>query len=592
VKAIGKFYLAKRKLDLKKGETLEREPRINMVTKIKKLLTRAFNLRQDGIIECELGNCSITTEIQRLLGQYSYELVDQQFSKSDLISVLSEIASEVDSERFSGDYRSLLIADFAAAAKGAVPQSDSLPSIVSELIGELIEIGHDPNDLLALGQQLVLSNGRPADKRFEDFVSNLRAGPRQYTTITSFEDVQLEDDRAVEIGSLVLRGQKHDFSPLLEKIESSSFPPEYKDFLKGSVNPLANKVSVEMPTMNFGPGEAREVGAIEISKAVDVLSIQDPNVLIIEPRERKQSRMIVLDSSMLPVQVSAANRLELYGKNLDSESLTELELILQAIRPILVKPAKQLTEFERRILTGMHFYRKGNSAFDSVDKVVNYVVSLESMLVMRGERPSTTLPRRVLEVLSVGIEYRPLMRKALENAYHHRGEILHSGVIDKRESDRVAAELRELNRRLLGIITEYTGRPSCDTLRQFIEMIERDTITKREAMLSNVLLEINRDYSGKGVLKKSDGSPVGDVEFTLSCKDDGRYVYIIGSMKRFNLTGSITDDRKHYVEATFDGVSGSYKLSLSAPFNPKSLIRMLGGQLAEIPFKVQEMLRM
>lgn len=396
---------------------------------------------------------------------------------------------------------------------------------------------------------------------------------------------------AVEIGSLVLHGLKHDFSPLLEKIESSSFAPEYKDFLKGSVNLLANKVSAEIPAVTFGPEEAREVGVREISKAVDVLSIQDPNVLITEPRERKHSQMIVVDSSTLPIQASAANRLELYGKDLDSESLIGLELILRAIRSMLVEPVKQLTQFERRILTGMHFYRKGNSAFDSVDKVVNYVVSLESMLVMRGERPSTTLPRRVLDVLSVSIESRPAMRKLVENAYHHRGEILHSGVIDKTESDRVATGLQELNRRLLGIMIEYIGRPSCDTLGQFTEMIQKDAVSKREVMLRNAVLKINEEYHGKGMLMKSDGSPVGDVEFTLCYKDDGRYVYILGYMRHFRLTGSITDDTYH-VEATFDGVSGIYKLSLSRSFNPMSLIRLLADQSVKIPFKVQEMQHM
>ena len=76
----------------------------------------------------------------------------------------------------------------------------------------------------------------------------------------------------------------------------------------------------------------------------------------------------------------------------------------------------------------MHFYRKGNAAFDNRDKVVNYIVSLESMFVMPGEHPSNTLPKRVIDVMGVSEEYRSDVRRLMEDAYHHRGEILHLGV--------------------------------------------------------------------------------------------------------------------------------------------------------------------
>jgi hypothetical protein len=182
------------------------------------------------------------------------------------------------------------------------------------------------------------------------------------------------------------------------------------------------------------------------------------------------------------------------------------------------------------------------------------------------------------------------MRELVEDAYHHRGEILHYGITDKKKSDRISVELRELDRWLLGVLLEYSSRPGLNIFKQFIDAIEKDAVANREAMLANAVLEINRDYCGIGILKKTDGSAVGDIEFTVSYKDDGRYVYILGSMTSFRLSGSITETG-YSIEATFDGVEGKYMLNLAVSFNPLVLIELLRGQRDAVSFKVREMSR-
>jgi hypothetical protein len=552
------------------------------------LARQQVRLGNSQIMECELGKSRVKNYMEEVLSHYSYEVLEGQFDRSGVSPVLDEIADMLDSDLFPADCLRILIADFAAGPEAST-DDNQLQRIVVELIGGLVQNGHHTRDLLSLGQQMALDDGRSADERFRTFLSYLFMAPRRFTVLTGLQDVRLEDAAAVPIGNVTLFGREHDFSSLLRGVESSTIQKEIRDLFAEAIKSLSNKVSLQISTIGFGPEHALDHCDEEIAKAIDVLSLQDPRALIREPREH-HSTMMVLDDRSLPVHMSGTRRLELYGKELDAETLASLDRILQITRHIIMKAPARLSEFERRILTAMHFYRKGNSAFDFVDKVVSYIVCLESMLVMKGERPSTTLPRRVLDVLCVSKEYSPRMRKLVEDAYRHRGEILHYGITDEEKSERVSAELRELDRWLLSILLEYTCRPGLKTFKQFIDAIEKDAVAKRQAMLANAVLDINKNYSGRGILKKTDGSAVGDIGFTVSYRDDGRYVYILGSMTSFRLSGSITET-EYFIEATLDGVEGKYMLSLAVSFNPHVLIELLSGRRGAVPFKVREMSR-
>jgi hypothetical protein len=61
-------------------------------------------------------------------------------------------------------------------------------------------------------------------------------------------------------------------------------------------------------------------------------------------------------------------------------------------------------------------------------------------------------------------------------------------------------------------------------------------------MLNSALLEINKEFAGSGILKHANGDNIGDMDFTISYKDDGEYVYILGLITQFKLKGSLTED--------------------------------------------------
>jgi hypothetical protein len=137
----------------------------------------------------------------------------------------------------------------------------------------------------------------------------------------------------------------------------------------------------------------------------------------------------------------------------------------------------------------------------------------------------------------------------------------------------------------------YVGRSKCETLEQFIELLENETIAEREHMLKTAILDINKEYIGKGVLKHSDGSEIGDVSFTFSYKDDGRYVYMLGSVTSFKLKGSITDDRGCYIEGKLDEVVGVFRLDMSVALSPFGLIELTLQKRSTLPFKARAISR-
>jgi hypothetical protein len=543
---------------------------------------------ENGTFICEFGASDVKETLNEVIDQYSFDALAKTYDKSTLSPALNEIESTLASPLFTVEYVGTLIAEFAAEGGRQFINENTLRPVVRELIGQLIQNGHHLGDLSSLGKSMESQGPRTPDERFKSVISSLTASLRSFVVLTSLEDIRFPGNESYKVGNVTLHGQDYDLTQLTRR-----FIPAMGEIGKRIVDQWSKRVIAEISTVAFGNEQAKESADQEAAKAIDILSLEDPNVLIREPREEKFSRFIVLDDKMTPVDLSFANRRELMGKELDPSTRGNTDKILASLASLLTKPRNQLTEFERRILTGIHFYRRGNSAFDFRDKVVNYIVSLESVLVMEREHPSGALPKRVLDVLGVSEDYRSAVRRLMEDAYHHRGEILHLGLSDKQESERYSREMRVLDRRILGIMLTYVGKPGCDTLRQFADLLEKETFAERERILKTAILEINKQFVGTGVLKHPNGSDIGNIEFILSYKDDGRYVYILGEFTRFKLKGSVSSsDTGYYIMGEIDGVAGSYRLDLSALFNPIGLMELGSEERNTLPFQLKSISRL
>jgi len=560
LQAITKFYLEKQQIHLGNGRTLE----------------------------CDLGSSTFRASLLEILSRYSYELARKQFDKFDIAAILKNIKRELESDELASDYLQRLFAGFVSATESPEFDEHGMREIVGQLIGELIRKGHSPADLHYWGTALSLGIGN-GKQFFKNLVSSLIATPTKWLVLTGLEDIGPPDDASVTVGNVVLHGIKYDFSPILNMIKEASLDDRVKEISTSTVNSLQGKITIQVKTEAYGPHQAGEKALQETSKVIDILSVLHPENVIREPTELQHHEMIELDVDHgMNASVESTSRLELIARKLDAKTLSNLEKMLKAFGEILVKPVDSLNEFGRRILTAVHFYRKGNFAFDPLDKVVCYFVALESMLVMKGERPSTILPKRVLDVLWVGQEWSTEMRQLVEEAYRHRGEILHYGVSNRKQSEYISASLQELSRRILAVMVDYAGKAGCDTLKQFLAMIRNDALTERERIIKNAKLEVNREYSGNGILRKSDGTSVGEVGYKFSYKDDGRYVYMAGYITKFRLLGQLSEAEGYFIEGRFTDVTGDFRLDLARSFNPLALFQLVIGRRDVLPFQVRE----
>ena len=274
------------------------------------LAKRSVSIEGSVTIDCELGTSRVKEAVEDALEQYADEMFVKEFDKSILVPSLSEIEKTLNSRSFVTDCLSILVADFVAEAKGN-SSTETLGPIVVELIGQLMDAGHDPRDLVSRVNSLMLPDSRSSDDRFNDFVSTLTGIGRSYTILTGLEDLRLRDVMPYRIADVNLYAENQDLSQILDKMPSGL--DEIKDSLKKH---LSKKVIAEIKTTAFGTNQAREYAREKITQAIDIVSLEDPNVVIREPREERQTNEYVFDEKMSP-QVSLANRLELSGKDLD-----------------------------------------------------------------------------------------------------------------------------------------------------------------------------------------------------------------------------------------------------------------------------------
>jgi hypothetical protein len=553
-----------------------------------------LKLKDGSTIECDVAGSKAGKNLHEILGRYSYELVNDQFDRSFIKNITDEICSILKSSSTS-ELRTNVGA-FLSSLESKELDEPVMANLIDNVIFDLVWAGHSESDLEDVGTSLTLAALEETETR-KMLESRLLAVPSKWIILTSLEDLSLPDDKDVRIGNVTLHGITHEFSMICNCIRTATIEYAGKDVEEAikedaikRVKDLRGKVSAEIVTSAYGSKKACEIAVQEISKMIDVLAIHDPNSVIREPRELPLHQITALNSSegMLPSQSIATRPDITRKKDLNDNAVRRLQSMLQRIDQTLRKEPDNLNEFEHRIVNAMHFYRKGNYAFDPQDKVVNYFVSLECMLILPGERPSKSLPNRVLDVIGVMKENAREMKDLVEHAYRHRGGILHFGHVSADMSAQIASSLFEVNRRVMGILAGHLQDPRCDSLQHFLDVIHEETVANREQARRNALLEVNKEFPAEGLLKSSDGAEIGHAEFTFGYKDDGKYVYMLGSISKFKAFGTLSQDGQSIEEVQFKDRSGKFRIKLANSLHLFELFDLVRGRIEAIPFQATE----
>jgi hypothetical protein len=559
------------------------------------LAEHRITLRDGRTVDCCPASSRSRKNLLKDLSQYSYELVEGELERASIVKIASDIERTMTAPTFINELLRKSVEELVLLLKDPDFGEAQTRRLLIRLAEDLVMAGHSVADLTHLTEALVAPGSDPGQ------VAKLLllGGPTRWIVLASVDDIGLGDDESVRVGDITLRGVEHDFSALCNgKAEAQT-----KDASRDSqlmikqdtikrMRDLRGKVTAEIETTAYGPGQAAEKAVQAISMMIDMLAMQNPNIVVREPREVPLHRMIVLDSHRgVLAGESIARRLEISVKrNLGGETIKQLERIVQAVDQLLHKNPNDLNEFESSVLNAIHFYRKGNYAFDPLDKVVNYFVALESMLVMRGERPTRTLPDRVLEVLAIGQENVRELKALVEEAYRHRGRILHLGRVKPDVAQRVASELFEVNRRVIAILVGHLKDPRCDNVGHFLSVIRDERIVERERMLREVLLEINREYSGSGTLNAIDGAQIGEATLCFKYSDDGTYIYLLGTITKFTPARKLLEDVQS-IDARFEGIDGDFKMELARFIDRFDLMELLHGTIRSVQFQARQLAR-
>lgn len=323
-----------------------------------------------------------------------------------------------------------------------------------------------------------------------------------------------------------------------------------------------NKVIIEATNIAGNDVESAINNAIfELEKIFDLFSVVyyqvKQKVVIVEPNLEDDFYVLLKDN--------VTNQEHFHLKTSDflkQLTITHNDILkiskFHNIFPFIGKPAGGYSKLESRIGDCLHWCRKANMDSRNEDRLLNYIIGLEHLLLYDKTSPykMRNLCERTSKILGLSINHRNRIYNVIKKAWELRSIVVHeaynnltSDELKLIEKTRyyvyaVAHNLANLSKKrktLVGALSYNDNNIS--NLR-----------TTRRQKLNSVGVRINnlprpsntrtRYYKGSGTIEKSSGHKVTDLDLILKFYDDTEYVYIEGYGKNFtnhNLSISSND---------------------------------------------------
>jgi hypothetical protein len=139
------------------------------------------------------------------------------------------------------------------------------------------------------------------------------------------------------------------------------------------------------------------------------------------------------------------------------------------VAAILAKPASTLSDFERVLLRGIHWFGNALPQKESANELLSLVTCLETFLTPRDSNPiGTAIAEGVALLLGKSVDDRKKLKKRVKDFYGKRSGVSHGGEKAVLESD--LAELRGIASRLIQRMISLTT--SIPSQKELLEMIE------------------------------------------------------------------------------------------------------------------------
>jgi len=486
---------------------------------------------------------------------YSNEVFLNNFCIPPLKNVVDDIYDEVTSEAFLEKYLEELYGKLSHKLKSEIDSVESISGLLKEILIELLKKGFVKKDLSL--NSTSKSQIPSLDSHLQKLDNMIHESTRKWAVIVSIEGIEFKDRGEYKIGKVKFYDQNtYDYSKLIDKTED-------KNKAEGMIiNLFKDKIIVEAEVDAYGENGAKESGFLEISRAIDVLSLWKSDVKIKEPKFEEFCEFILLNRETEAPPHILWNKDQRYMRKLKlNETINDF---LKDFNSLFNKPYNAFTELEKNVANALHWYRKGNMSMDPSDRFLNYIIALESLLTTeedRGGGKQEIISDRAIEVIWILNDYREKYKDKIKKMYDYRNKIVHEGSIDISNLEDKAKELGEITEMALLSVADKIDE--CVTLEKFREYNGKEIRKKRKDELENARklgIEINKKIKGEGILKKKAGGPIGKVSFIFEIKDDGKFVVnevSISFFKKVEGTLKIASSEKDFViEGNLENIEG------------------------------------
>lgn len=502
-------------------------------------------------------SASSRTYLENFIGHYSNEKFRNDFDVSPLKKILDDIYAEVTSTGFSEKYLEDLHGELSSELKLKKCSEVIKNGRLKEILVELLKKGFMKNDLALNSKSQIPS----FDSQLQKLADMIHRSTSKWTVIVSINGVELKDKNVHKIGKVAFYDKNtYDYSKLIDAHNAPFYKTEEdKNKAKGRIiNFLKDKIIVEAEVDAYGENGAKESGFLEISRAIDVLSLWKSDVTIKEPEFEEICEFIMLNREIGMF----------YSWNNDPRHMKKVKLgkdakdFLKNFNLIFNKPYNKFTELEKNVTIALHWYRKGNVSVYPPDKFLNYIIALESLLTTgedRGGRKQEIISDRAIEVIWILDAYREKYKDKIKKMYDYRSKIVHEGSTDIFNLEDKAKELGKIiEMALLSVAGQIA---ECVTLEKFLEYNKKEMDKKRKDELEktkNLGIEINKKIKGEGMLKKKSGEDVGKIDFIFCIKDDKKFIMTEGNIYDFKsierVSLSLSDE--FIIEGKLENIEG------------------------------------
>lgn len=296
-------------------------------------------------------------------------------------------------------------------------------------------------DLLAANPQQIQQH---TESKIQTWLSQLESrSVTEWTVIAPIANLVLRVD-LLEVGNVTFL--KHDNSETVRIIDQidminqgTASPPDVRHFMTNLTNRrLKNRVIAKLKIKAIDSNAAVEMGRIEIEHALNVLRLFGFGVMKNDPLSYKMlmgidgtvfaGQPIIATLTSAKANMNFESTGALYSYVFSQEEVAKMDqLSFQYVNSMLKKEKKN--DFEKLLETSIDFFGKGMNDQDLIDSFLDFIISLESLLLKEREPSKGLLAERVALIVGQNLQQRLDAFDFIEYLYQLRSNIVHQGFV-------------------------------------------------------------------------------------------------------------------------------------------------------------------